>query len=388
MQPHSLYIHVPFCHKRCSYCDFNTFAGISHLIPAYVTALIQEIQTYRAFLGDKYPIKTIFFGGGTPSLLTVPQYESILRAVSDQFEVLPAAEISIEANPGTVDMSYLRGLRQLGINRLSFGVQTLQPQHFALMGRIHDFSDAIEAVKSARQAGFDNLNLDLIYGLPNQTMREWQATLAEILRFQSEHISLYALGIEEGTPLFDWVQRGLVSEPEDDLAAAMYEIAGEELSQNGYQLYEISNFSFVDADRDYRCQHNLQYWRNLPYFGLGAGAHGYFDGKRTENRGDVPAYISSMSAGSIGSISPALLEVIPIDRFREKQETMMVGLRLTDEGVDLSAFQARFGEDPLQVFEAEISKLSGQGLLKVLPDRLVLTQTGRLLGNLVFREFV
>ncbi len=388
MQLHSLYIHVPFCHKRCSYCDFNTFAGISHLIPAYVTALIQEIQTYRAFLGDKYPIKTIFFGGGTPSLLTVPQYESILRAVSDQFEVLPAAEISIEANPGTVDMSYLRGLRQLGINRLSFGVQTLQPQHFALMGRIHDFSDAIEAVKSARQAGFDNLNLDLIYGLPNQTMREWQATLAEILRFQSEHISLYALGIEEGTPLFDWVQRGLVSEPEDDLAAAMYEIAGEELSQNGYQLYEISNFSFVDADRDYRCQHNLQYWRNLPYFGLGAGAHGYFDGKRTENRGDVPAYISSMSAGSIGSISPALLEVIPIDRFREKQETMMVGLRLTDEGVDLSAFQARFGEDPLQVFEAEISKLSGQGLLKVLPDRLVLTQTGRLLGNLVFREFV
>ncbi len=180
-----------------------------------------------------HQLQTIFFGGGTPSLLTLNQFETILSTVTDQFDIIPGAEISIEANPGTINLSYLKDLRRMGINRLSFGVQTLQPHHFALMGRIHDYYDAIEAVKNARIAGFDNLNLDLIYGLPNQTLDEWKSTLEQTARFESEHISLYALGIEEGTPLYDWVRHGLVNEPDDDLAATMYEFTNEKLIFTG-----------------------------------------------------------------------------------------------------------------------------------------------------------
>jgi oxygen-independent coproporphyrinogen-3 oxidase len=388
MTAHSLYFHIPFCQKRCSYCDFNTFAGISHLIPAYVSALTIEIQQYGALLNKKTPIKTIFFGGGTPSLLTAKQFETIFSVIYDQFDVMPDAEISIEANPGTVQLPYLRDLRKLGINRLSFGVQTLQQHHFALMGRIHDFYDAIEAVKNARLANFDNLNLDLIYGLPNQTLNEWKLTLEQTLKFESEHISLYALGIEEGTPLFDWVQHGLVNEPDDDLAAAMYEFTYEKLKQSGYFLYEISNYAKLSSQTDFRCQHNLQYWRNLPYLGLGAGAHGYFIQQRTENIHAVPAYISRMKNITDFSISPVILEITPINNYREMQETMMVGLRLVNEGVDIQKFLTRFGQDPLTVFESEIRKLTSQGLLTVSNNRIVLSQEGRLLGNLVFREFV
>ncbi|MAT43173.1 MAG: coproporphyrinogen III oxidase [Anaerolineaceae bacterium] len=388
MSAHSLYFHIPFCQKRCSYCDFNTFAGISHLIPAYVSALTIEIQQYGALLNKKYPIKTIFFGGGTPSLLTARQFETIFSVIYDQFDVLQDAEISIEANPGTVQLSYLQDLRKLGINRLSFGVQTLQQHHFALMGRIHNFYDAIEAVKNARLAKFDNLNLDLIYGLPNQTLNEWKSTLDQILKFESEHISLYALGIEEGTPLFDWVEHGLVNEPDDDLAAAMYDFTFEKLTQSGYSLYEISNYAKSSSQTDFRCQHNLQYWRNLPYLGLGAGAHGYFNQHRTENIHGVPAYITRMQNNTDFSISSVILEITPINTYREMQETMMVGLRLINEGVNIQNFLKRFGQDPLTVFKSEISKLTNQGLITVSNNRIVLSQEGRLLGNLVFREFV
>jgi oxygen-independent coproporphyrinogen-3 oxidase len=388
MEAHSLYIHIPFCQKRCSYCDFNTFAGISHLIPAYVGALNNEIKLYGELLGNATPIKTIFFGGGTPSLLTAGQFETLFQTLNDQFAVQMDAEISIEANPGTIDLTYLKDIRNVGINRLSFGVQTLQQHHFALMGRIHNFSDAIEAVKFARMAGFDNLNIDLIYGLPNQTIEEWQNTLTQALRFESEHISLYALGVEEGTPLFDWVQRGLVNEPDDDLTANMYDLTQGVLSQIGYELYEISNFAKSDSDKDYRCQHNLQYWRNLPYLGLGAGAHGYFAGKRAENLGGVPAYITRMKKRSGFKISPAIQEITSIDSLRAMQETMMIGLRLIKEGVNIPLFKTRFKQNPLEVFEAEITKLSRLGLITILPDRVVLSKKGRLLGNMVFREFV
>src|SRR5688572_9557188 len=281
----SIYIHIPFCRHRCAYCDFNTYANQEDSIPAYVQALINEIQ----FVGNQndQTIKTIFFGGGTPSLLSAPQFDSILQALFSSFNISPHAEITIEANPGTIFPQKLDSIRKAGINRISFGVQSANAEELKMLEREHDFFTVIEAVSTARKAGFDNLNLDLIYGLPEQTLSTWQTTVKRILDLHPEHISAYALTLEHGTPFGKWAEKGLLPLPNPDLAADMYEWTCEFLEQNGYVHYEISNWaknldqqltiSLLPSDA---CQHNLQYWKSLPYFGLGAGAHGYVNGIR------------------------------------------------------------------------------------------------------------
>ena len=298
MQQYSLYLHIPFCAHRCGYCDFNTYAGLEALMPAYVGALIAEARQLSASTGDRLPIHTIFFGGGTPSLLSVSDIQQILDVVRIAYSVSQDAEITLEANPGTLSLKKLAGLRQAGINRLSFGVQSARPEELRLLERQHDFDDVIRGVKWARQAGFDNLNLDWIYGLPGQSLATWQRNVELAISLDPEHLSLYALSIEHGTPFKEMSSRGLLPPLDSDLAADMYEWASERLESVGYQQYEISNWAKTGlAGQPTACLHNLQYWRSLPYIGLGAGAHGFAAGYRTANVLAPAAYIKRLKAG-------------------------------------------------------------------------------------------
>jgi oxygen-independent coproporphyrinogen III oxidase len=394
MDLYSLYLHIPFCRHRCSYCDFNTFAGQDRLIPAYVEALCAEIRQVSASAPERLAAHTIFFGGGTPSLLAVEHFQHILAALADSFDLQPGSEVTIEANPGTVTQEYLAGLRGLGINRLSFGMQSAHPDDLRLLERIHDFYDVVQAVGWARQAGFENVSLDLIFGLPGQSLQRWTDTLERALGMSPDHLSLYALTIEHGTPLRRRWERGLIPLVDDDLSAEMYELAMERLEHAGYVQYEISNWATRRPDGSMAsCLHNLQYWRSLPYLGLGAGAHGYAAHTRTMNVGGIRPYIERCRSGEVKDFpaSTATRRTIPLDLHSEMQEMMMVGLRLTQDGVADGDFHSRFGQAITEVFGKEIPRLEKAGLLEWVGDsqpRLRLTQRGRLLGNQVFMQFV
>jgi oxygen-independent coproporphyrinogen-3 oxidase len=391
MQPVSVYLHIPFCRHRCGYCDFNTYAGQDGLIPAYVDALISEIGFVRAAAGQQLPAHTVFFGGGTPSLLPLHAVERILASLRGGFELAGDAEISMEANPGTLNAEYLRGLRAAGVNRLSLGVQSASPQELLVLERQHDFADVINSVKWVRQAGFDNLNLDWIFGLPGQTLASWQRNLELALELAPEHLSLYALSIEHGTPFKEMDGRGLLALPDADAAADMYELAASLLGAAGYEQYEISNWAKRTANGNLlACRHNLQYWRTQPYAGLGAGAHGFLGGVRTANVLAPAAYIKRMQEGAAQPFprTPATASAESIDAQREMNETMMMGLRLVEEGVSQTGFSQRFGSTLDAVYGRQIAKLQRRGLLEAAADALRLTQAGRLLGNQVFLEFV
>ncbi|MGB7874674.1 MAG: radical SAM family heme chaperone HemW [Anaerolineales bacterium] len=414
IQPYSLYLHIPFCRHRCAYCDFNTYAGQEESIPAYVDALCNELTFIGNNAPEKLSLHTIFFGGGTPSLLSPRQFESVLQTISENF-TLSNPEITIEANPGTVSPNDLRDLRSLGINRISFGVQSANPSELRMLERAHSYFDVINAVTWARQAGFDNLNLDLIYGLPLQTLDDWTATVRLILGLAPEHLSLYALTLEHGTPFGRWSARGLMPLPDPDLAADMYEWAGEILQSAGYGQYEISNWAKDDRrypkgtlplteDRpsstgngpfrppSQACVHNLQYWRGLPYLAAGAGAHGYVNGYRYSNVLRIKTYIDRLSVSQFPNLefplTPATVNQHRQTPQDDMGEFMMTGLRLTREGVDGDTFLERFGQELVSVFGKEIEDLIRLGLLAWQAERLRLTRRGRLLGNQAFARFV
>lgn len=401
MTVYSVYLHIPFCSHRCGYCDFNTYAGLQALIPDYVTALVEEIRWLSRAAEEKLPVHTIFFGGGTPSLLPIGEIERILSALRSAFAVQEDAEITLEANPGTLSAGYLVELRRLGVNRLSLGVQSAHPGELRLLERQHDYSDVTRSVSWARQASFDNLNLDLIFGLPEQPLSIWQRTLELTVGLAPEHFSLYALSLEHGTPFGTWARRGLLSTPDPDAAADMYEWATEKLTIHGYAQYEISNWARRDASGNLlACRHNLQYWRNLPYLGLGAGAHGYANGMRTANILSPTAYIERLHPAHSSAAptethseivfprTPATQTAQKIDRTAEIGETMMMGLRLVQEGVSAEVFRQRFGQPLDELFGRQIERLIQLGLLEWSDARLRLTQRGRLLGNRVFVEFI
>lgn len=394
MRSTSLYLHIPFCTHRCGYCDFNTYAGLEALMPAYVDALAKEAQMLAAAAGASLPVHTIFFGGGTPSLLPADSVGRILDVLRSAYFVAADGEISLEANPGTVDLEKLHGLHAAGVNRLSFGVQSSNPEELRLLERQHDFEDVINAVKWSRQAGFDNINLDWIFGLPGQSLASWQRNMELAVSLQPEHLSLYALSIEHGTPFREMATRGLMPELDPDLAADMYELAADKLAAAGYVQYEISNWARRGADGQPRaCKHNLQYWRNLPYAGLGAGAHGFLGGVRTANVLAPAAYIQRMKTGYAQEFprTPATASAEQVDTQREMGETMMMGLRLIEEGVSEETFQERFGQSLDETYNSQIRHLAGQGLLEQVNggrNGIRLTTRGRLLGNRVFSEFI
>ncbi len=374
----SLYLHIPFCHTRCHYCDFNTYAGILPLREPYVRALLSEIALTGAYAqlpdGNPRRARTIFFGGGTPSLLSVEQISRILEACFIHFAVDTDAEISLEANPGTLSQAQLAGLRASGINRLSMGAQSFDAELLKALGRIHTPKEITQAVQYARAAGFTSINLDFMFGLPGQTMRHWRETLDRALDMRPEHLSLYSLIIEEGTPFYTWTHEGRITPGDEDLCADMYEYADERLQAAGYENYEISNWSLPG----HQARHNLTYWHNLPYFGMGAGAYSSFGNRRFSNERDPQAYIRLLKAQQRPEV-----ESESVDQAQAMAETAFLGLR-TAQGLHLPTFEQRFAQPFAQFVGKRLQHVQEAGLLEQENEWLRLSKRGRLLGNEVF----
>lgn len=399
--PFSLYLHIPFCEKKCPYCDFNTYAGMQDIHQATVDALCGEMARWKPLLG-KRAVQTIFVGGGTPTVLSAAQLEQLVGALHANFDVAPDCEFTSEANPGTVDRAKFGVLRRLGVNRLSLGVQSFDPDELAFLGRIHDVADVYRAVDDARDAGFDNLNLDFIFGLPKQEPEKWERTLDAALAVGTEHLSLYSLIVEENTPLFHWVETGRVEEPDEDLAAQLYERAMDRLGGAGYAHYEISNWARRTANESANrrrqtlprlaSRHNLVYWQNGEYLGIGPGAHSHLrlrDGTgasashRWGNRKPVPSYVRRVNDNQ------------PLHEFHETldaptamAESMMLGLRLIDDGVSLERFRSLHGATLENVYAPLLAELAGDGLIELLADRVRLTERGKMVGNQIFLRFL
>ncbi len=371
----ALYIHVPFCQSRCHYCSFVSFAGREADIPAYVNALEEEL-TQRA-KGEH--LSSIFLGGGTPSLLSVDQLAQILVRIRMLFRVEKAAEISMEANPGTVDEWYLDAVRQLGINRLSLGVQSLDDGILSCLGRSHTAQQARQAVQFARNSGFANLSLDLIYGIPGQSLTGWQNTIKEAVCLGPEHLSLYPLSLEEDVMLSRAIRRGELPAVDLDCTAEQYEVAEDYLASEGYRHYEISNWARDGAE----CRHNMAYWRCTPYLGVGVAAHSYIGGHRQSNTHDLDAYLRMFQFGEL--YRPETDEEITPEI--QLWEAVVMGLRL-NQGIEFADIRDRSGVDLVSRYGQEIDELLYLGLLEIDGQGLRLTRRGRLLGNEVFWRFL
>jgi oxygen-independent coproporphyrinogen-3 oxidase len=389
--PLSLYLHIPFCSLKCSYCDFNSYAGLEELVRPYCDALIEEIRLWGGVVNGRQ-VPTVFFGGGTPSLLPLAEIERIMVALRESFDLTLDAEVSLEANPGTVDLAYLRGLVDLGVNRLSFGVQSFHDDELAALDRIHTAAEAVQGYRWAREGGFRRVNLDLIYGLPDQRMERWQANLERAVELAPEHLSLYALTVEEGTKLAYDIDHGRAPPPDPDLQAAMYEWSEERLAQAGYRQYEISNWARPGEE----CRHNLVYWRNGQWLGLGAGAHSHWGGYRFADVYSPKQYIRRVQETADRGIdtseasAAALLKSMRQVAYTEEQraetamsDTAILALRL-NEGLETAEFRQRFEKTPDEVFGPALEEMATFGLLERENGRVRLTPRGRLLANEVF----
>jgi len=400
----SLYVHIPFCIAKCGYCDFNSYAGLESLIPAYTQALLREAEMWSAAC-QGWRAETLFFGGGTPSLMPLAEVERILEGLRRHIGLIADAEVTLEVNPGTVDKPYLLRLREMGVNRLSLGVQSFRDDELAFLGRIHSAEEARSAYRAARSAGFDNMSLDLIFGLPGQTVGRWLENLDEAIGLGPEHLSLYALTVEEGTPLARDVACGRTPAPDPDLQAELYLRSAERLTPAGYEQYEISNWARAGR----RCRHNLTYWRNGFWLGLGAGAHSHLPQDQEAGTGNQEPGTREPCCRFAAEVSPRrYIELVnetwkqwsqegtlTVDEMRqvtfreeagpslELSDTLVLGLRLSD-GVSLRELRRRFGHDALESHTAAFEEAISLGLLERLDGRLRLTARGRLLANEVF----
>ncbi len=379
-----VYIHIPFCRSRCSYCDFATGRYESDLAERYVRAVVAEIARWRE-VENPFAVDTVYFGGGTPSLLMPAQIERILKALRERFNVLEGSEITLEINPGdggisaTSKQQAMRELRRLGINRASFGAQTFDNRELKQLGRTHDSTDIRTTFGRLREAGFENVNFDLIAGLPGQTMAGWRRNLAEALKLRPEHLSLYLLDVHEGTPLADQINRGQTPKPDEDLAAEMYRIMIDEVCAAGYQHYEISNFCLLG----FESRHNTKYWSGAPYYGFGCSAHSYDGGRRRwSNERDAANYVAMIEAAK-----SAVVKRTNLSDDDERSESIFLGLRLMC-GVDLEDYRLRFGSDLRDLYNEDLNRLRDAGLIEI-DDRLMrLTRRGALLSNEVMSTFV
>ncbi len=376
--PPALYVGIPFCPTICTYCDFNVYARREGEFDAYVLALTREIESVAQTIPTPRRAKTVAFGGGTPSILAAAQIEKIVTVLRAQFDFEANAEWTLEANPGTVDLEKLRALQEMGITRVSLGVQTFDDARLKQFNRHHSVAESFEAFEWARRAGFENLNIDLIYGLPDQTLADWRGTLKRALGFQSEHLSLYGLQVEDRTVLKKQIVLGRIAQPDSDLAAEMYELAVEMLGAAGYAHYEISNF----AKRGFESRHNKTYWLNDPYFGFGAGAHSSWRGERYENVRSPREYVLRETRNE--SVIAAREK---ISRAMQMAETIFLGLRLA-EGVAWARFRERFGKDAREVYHEPIALLSSWGMLRVDEEGMSLTEKGMLVSNQLLWRFL
>ena len=395
-----IYIHIPFCRSHCSYCDFATGRYENDLAERYVRALCREISKWNE-IENPSAVETIYFGGGTPSLLAPAQIERILKAVHERFEVIDDAEVTIELNPASVGaqqanihrrdaenaevaqrnndtelpLRKLHAFRRLGINRASFGAQTFDDRELKQLGRTHTSADIPATFQGLREAGFENINFDLIAGLPGQTLAGWKRNLDLALNLRPEHLSLYLLDVHEGTPLADQIHSGMRPRPDDDLAGEMYGTMIEQVGAAGYGHYEISNFCLSG----FQSRHNTKYWNGAPYYGFGCSAHSYNGARRRwANQREVARYVEL-----IETEQSTVVERTELKEEDARSESIFLGLRLM-RGLDLEDYRSRFGADLREQYDAELSRLREAGLIEIDHELLRLTTRGALLSNEVF----
>ena len=376
-----IYIHIPFCKQKCKYCDFTSFACKEDIYDEYFKCLKKEITEKSDELdNENIEIDTIYIGGGTPSIVPTEYIEDIINLIYEKYNVSKIAEITIEANPGTIDKDKLEKYIEAGINRLSIGLQSTNDKLLKMLGRIHTYCEFEEVYKTARQVGFKNINVDLMIGLPNQTMEDVQNSLKELINKSPEHISVYSLIVEENTKMFDLIESGELELPNENLEREMYWEVKNVLQENGYCHYEISNF----AKKGFESKHNSNCWKQHSYLGFGVAAHSYYDGIRYSNITDLKTYIENFQNGE------SVYNII----FHEKQskeqmmkEYMLLGLRKIS-GVKISEFKEKFVDNPLYYFREQLNKLVKQNLVEVSEDRIYLTDKGLDLANIVWMEFI
>lgn len=372
MKTIALYLHMPFCARKCAYCDFASYPGRERDMARYFLALQQEMEEQCARFGSMRA-KTIFIGGGTPSLMSGAQVGALMRMVRAHFEVAEGAEITMEANPGTLSEEKLLACRTAGINRLSMGAQAAQSGLLKALGRIHQWADVAQSVRMARASGFENINIDLMYALPGQSLDDWAETLERAMALHPEHLSCYSLIVEDGTPLKERLERGEISLPDEETTLEFQTMVEQALPRAGYERYEISNY----AKKGCECRHNLAYWLREDYLGLGCAAHSLMNGLRFGNTADLDGYI----AGEYGREEQALALL------DERVEAVMLGLRLT-RGLSLADYRARYGRDLLKEAPSAFEKLRGLGLMKWNEKRLFLTPHGLRVQNAALVEIL
>jgi len=386
-----IYLHIPFCERKCTYCNFNTTDFFKELAGRYVDALSNEIAYWGENLtqvsGDHTKVDTIYFGGGTPSIVDAPQLAKLIVACRAAFDVAPDTEVTIEINPATLSSKKVDQWLSAGINRASVGVQSFIDRELVALSRTHTADDARRTIDLLRQAGFKDISLDLIAGLPEQDLADWEFNLREALAIKPEHMSLYMLDLKESTQLYAQLKRGLRPQPDDDLAAEMYRMISDATQAAGYEHYEISNFARVvgrdaEAMSPFRSKHNSKYWTGAPFYGIGCGAHSYDGSARWVNVLKTETYIDR-----IATDGNAIAECNELSEADRAAEALFMGLRLK-EGVSLAAFRSEYGVDVIERYGDELPRLADAGLIEIGGGRLVLTAAGRLLSNEVFVSFV
>ena len=377
-----LYVHIPFCAKKCNYCDFRSGVADDLTQKSYVDQLCEEIRSQGKMYCDDFYITTIFIGGGTPSILKGTWVGNIMRAIYESFSVNALAEVTIECNPGTVNVDKLRIYRQNGINRVSFGLQSADNEELRLLGRVHTFEDFLDSYQMAREVGFTNINVDLMSALPGQSVESWKETLRKVVRLKPEHISSYSLIIEEGTPFFTAYgnREGQKNLPSEEEEREMYYFTKQYLRAHGFERYEISNY----AKRGFECKHNVGYWTGVPYLGLGLGASSYVYNRRFHTEENFDAYMKILMNRDI---TPLYQDIQELGTRQRMEEFMFLGLRLT-RGVSAAEFMERFGSNMFKVFDMPIRKNVIAKLLEVQDSRLYLTEKGLDLSNRVMSDFL
>lgn len=373
--PSSLYIHIPFCPTKCYYCAFNTHSFHKEQAKVYLDALRMEMELYAPQTGQ---LQTIFIGGGTPSILSVNALEQLFADIHAHFQIYPDAEITVECNPGTVDGEKLSVMRDAGVNRLSFGLQAMQDETLRQLGRIHTVEEFLHSYHLARECGFDNINIDLIFALPKQTMEAWQHTLSEAVALEPEHISAYNLVMDESTLFYEWWKSGELVIPSEDTEASMFQWTIDTLTSHGYTHYEICNFARPNRE----VKHNLVYWNNEAYIGLGVGACGYVNGVRYANIRGIPPYIDALRQHK-----KPIADTERLTGYAEKAETLLLALHKR-EGICLADYERRFGQKLEVAFGETIKKWTDLELLERNETHLRFTQRGLFLANEIFVELV
>lgn len=370
-----IYVHIPFCKKKCDYCDFISYCGKDDFIEKYVDSVKKEIEHVKI----KSKITTIYIGGGTPSYIDSKFIVQILEKIKEK-NVAQDAEITIEVNPGTVTQEKLQDYIDCGINRISIGLQTTNDELLKQIGRIHNYEQFLETYKLAKKVGFKNINVDLMLGLPNQRIIDLKESLENVLKLAPKHISVYSLSVEEGTPIANKIENGKLKLPDDELERNMYWYVKNTLELNGYKHYEISNF----AKKGYESKHNMNCWNQMEYVGIGTAAHSYRDITRYSNTEDIKEYIKNVQKGEFEK--NRIIHEIQKEE-DSKKEFMLLGLRKID-GLKISEFKNKFGDNPIYLYRNELKKLSDEKLIIIQDDSIRLSNKGIDLANLVWEEFV